>query len=72
MTSTLDHNMPIPPMNRARMTLYPWRTMAVGQSFFAPVSQVTASHWSRKTGCTYVTRAVVEDGIRGVRVWRTA
>ncbi len=59
---------------QGRPALYPWRTMEVGDSFFAPGKTTEAM---RKTGNRYrpmkfKRRTVFLCGIRGVRVWRIA
>jgi len=54
--------------------MYPWRQMAVGDSFFA-AGKTTES--MRKTGNWYrpmkfKRRSVIVGGVKGVRVWRIA
>ena len=68
----IEKDVPTPPANRSK---YPWRKMAVGDSFFAPAAlqRVIGSNASRvgkKLGRKYVTRVMTENGIEGVRVWR--
>lgn len=58
-----------------RPAKYPWRTMAVGESFFAPGRTATSLHGdARKYHRTIRIRArtVMVNGTRGVRVWRVA
>jgi hypothetical protein len=59
----------------ARPAKYPWRTMAVGESFFAAGRTPTSIHGDvRKYHRPLRVRArsVMINGIRGVRVWRIA
>lgn len=51
--------------------------MEIGSSFFVAGSDPTAISGSRsyqesKRGWKLVTRTVVENGVKGVRVWRVA
>lgn len=58
-----------------RPSKYPWRTMAVGESFFAPGRTSTSIHGDRRKYHSDIrirARAVVVRGVRGVRVWRIA
>ena len=73
----VQSGIPIPDINRnpptQRNSKYPWHTMNVGDSFFAPNVTVkgfagTAYSAGKRHGRTYVARTM--DG--GVRVWRTA
>lgn len=68
----IDKHVPMP----GKRNKYPWSELQPGDSFFVPGrevksfgSQVHAS--SVRTGHGYTTRTVVENGVRGVRVWRT-
>lgn len=85
MSVQIDKGVPIPRARGGRGAVWPWRKMDVGDSFFAagyasraesrspgqPV--LTVSHGARVVpGSRWAVRAVVEDGIAGVRVWRTA
>ncbi len=54
---------------------YPWNALGVGDSFFAPGRDVrtissSAGQAARRLHTRYTCRTVVEDGVRGVRVWR--
>ena len=86
MSAAIQTAVPIPPRGARGAThpnrKWPWVTMQIGDSFFAPgyrngqtckgsgpvmtttqaMKQVPGSHW--------LVRTVVEDGVRGVRVWR--
>lgn len=55
-----------------RRAVYPFRHMQVGDSFFAPVRKVCPATWSQVTGFKFSTAGWIEDGIKGVRVWRIA
>ena len=70
MTYELTDSIPAP-----RPTKYPFSEMAVGQSFFSPgegnATRTAASAWGTRTGAaSFRCRSVIEDGIRGTRVWR--
>lgn len=70
MTFKIDKDIPAP--DRAK---YPVRGMEVGDSFFVPSREPSARNSPQTAGRYYgfklVSRAVVEDGIEGVRIWRT-
>lgn len=69
-----------------RSEKYPWSVTPVGGSFFIPGGRVNSM--DARPGCTrivnpgnarktasgsrWVIRSVTEDGVNGVRVWRTA
>lgn len=71
---------PIPPVMTVRQytSKYPLRTMSPGDSFFvaagdkdiAKVQRAIASAAARQQ-VKVSTRKVVEEGIAGIRVWRT-
>ena len=62
------------PKKLGRPPKYPWRTMEVGDSFFAPRSghsirnDARASYSDKK----FKTKTVMLQGIVGTRVWRIA
>lgn len=66
----LEQNIPIPDRRPAR--IYPFRKMKVGDSFFvADISLVRIHAAARKYKDLRVTcRTLVENGVKGVRVWR--
>lgn len=80
----VDRGIPLPlPAKRGR-TKWPWATMAVGDSFFAPGYRTNSADGrddlpamaisriaGRFPGTEWAARAVVEAGVSGVRVWRT-
>jgi hypothetical protein len=51
-------------------TQYPWRNAEVGDSFFI-LGRNAVSNWTRKTGFEFVTHAVVERGVAGMRIEAT-
>lgn len=83
-----DIPVPSPRTNHAgpgRPSRYPWKTMAPGGSFFVPGAILGPSQ--RQPGETMIqvraallvvpgsvwrARSRIEDGVRGVRVWRVA
>lgn len=64
----VEKDVPIPP--RSRRTKYPWRSMEIGDSFFAKIKDTSAGplvqQAQKSTGFLFTTRRV--DG--GVRIWR--
>ena len=54
-----------------------WRKFQVGSSFFIPCLNPTTA-WKRvnravkKHGFIAIHKVVIEDGVRGIRVWRVA
>lgn len=60
------------PTPNKRLNRYPFSKMEVGDSFFAPhtpaASILTSARRHRPK--RFTTRSVVENGVRGVRVWR--
>jgi len=63
-----------------RPTIYPWRDLEVGQSFFVPcddkvarkrkMSSIVAQARNARTDIRLATRTVTEDGVIGLRAWR--
>ena len=71
----LDKHVPLPIGNprTGRKTCFPWRQCAIGDLWFmAGRTSVSLDYWKRNTGFEYVTRAVVERGVTGMRIWRSA
>lgn len=74
----IDKGVPIPTkMQLGRRSKYPFDLMEVGDSFFVPGRDgksfggtVTAAR-KRYTDLSFEMRTVKEDGVVGVRVWRT-
>lgn len=70
MAIAIQKNIPAPPINR--VSVYPFREMEVGDSFFVTGVPIAGIH-----GCArrhrpkrFACRTVCENGVRGVRVWR--
>jgi hypothetical protein len=66
---------PLPPAARGRISPYPWKTMGVGDSFFAPGrDSLPTSNWGLAlgNGAKFTTRSVTEHGVSGSRCWRVA
>jgi hypothetical protein len=76
MTFEIDKNVPLPPnAGKPGGGKYPWASMEIGDSFFAPgkVGARVATAGKRGGGQSKFTiRTVTENGVRGVRVWRIA
>lgn len=75
---TVESAIPLPPPSRSPgHGIYPFPLMSVGDSFFVAgkdEKQLGPSIRNHKlrTGRVFATRRVIEGGIKGVRVWRTA
>lgn len=82
----ITSGIPIPPIRRER-SKYPFRHMQVGDSFFVPaklknlqytqhlVASAGQQFPKKNPGCEtwkFATRQTEQDGMPGVRVWRTA
>lgn len=71
---TIDTGVPIPPTMACRAQR-PFRALAVGESFFVPGKtreQLGINRHHQRDGRRFATRRVIEDGIKGTRVWRIA
>ncbi len=66
------------PLNKRRSFSYPFETIKVGQSFFVPHPNGSAgiagslTYAKLKFKIELTARTLVENGVKGVRVWRTA
>lgn len=84
-TYTVQKNVPIPAKHtiRKRESKFPWKIMQPGDSFFAAgyvprqglgkgkvLSAVTGRQYH--PGSSWTIKAVIENGRKGVRVWRRA
>jgi hypothetical protein len=55
-----------------RPSRYPYRQLAVGESFFvANVVNLNTRSWAKTTGSTFTMRRVTENNEWGIRVFRT-
>jgi hypothetical protein len=66
----------VPVPKRGRVSRYPLRTMDVGESFFTPGKSTAAMcaavrRAAKDTDRDFTVRAVEENGLKGVRCWRT-
>ena len=73
----IERGIPVPPpSNPGRPSLYPFKAMQVGDSFFAPTIRHSirrnAYNHGVRLGTQYTTRFVTEKGVKGTRVWRIA
>lgn len=72
----VDKGLPIPAPRGGGARKYPFRELEVGDSFFIPGKtrqQLKASISNASCDCRrFVTRGVVEHGVKGLRVWRVA
>lgn len=72
----VDSNIPMPASKVGRPVLYPFKHLEVGESFFIPKSRRKIGSLimrnSRKLRRTFESRQWEQDGVQGIRVWRTA
>jgi len=61
------------PRRIGRPCVYPYRNMAIGQSFFVPErNHLNTTDWQFSTGFKFTASRCTESGVRGMRVWRIA
>jgi hypothetical protein len=75
--TALQKGVPIPPAQPKRTSKYPFTSMKVNDSFFTTGAMAASvQHLARRStkhlGWNFTSRAVTENGQRGVRCWRTA
>ncbi len=75
----IDKGVPMPkPRGGGRAPKWPVRDMQIGDSFFVPnktaanMSGVVNYARSMNKGWKFGMRIMIENGVKGVRVWRTA
>ena len=70
---TIERHLPIPDPRMGRRPTLPFQGMSVGDSFFTtdPTASTKAAYYKRKLGFSFVSRTQTENGVRGVRLWRT-
>ncbi len=72
MTFKIDKGIELPP-ERVKNS-YPWKELSIGDSFFVPNMRSGARQGlqsiSARHGIRIAVRSVVENGVKGVRVWR--
>jgi hypothetical protein len=71
----IDKNVPIP--KGRHNAKYPWKELEVGDSFFIPGKDAKSTSGIKRSaknsaGIDILTRAVTENGVNGMRVWRFA
>lgn len=73
MTIEVEKGVPIP-SKTAPHSKYPFSKMSIGDSFFAPVNTPriwgSISAYCKRHGGKFTARAVTENGVQGVRVWK--
>jgi len=72
---TVENGVPMVKVKQpGRPSKYPFDTMEIGQSFFAPGTRcatVVNAAWHQRPR-RFRCRAVVENGVKGTRCWRIA
>lgn len=76
----IDKKIPLPmPHSKGEGYKYAFATMKIGDSFWVPDDlhtrspQSSAYAYKRKhEGWNYTSRREMQDGVRGIRIWRTA
>ena len=69
----IEKGIEAPEKRQGREPKYPWKELTIGDSFFVCAGRYFASsanHAQKRYGVTLVTRTRVENGVKGVRVWR--
>lgn len=76
MTFKIETGIPLPKTRRATMR-YPYEALSIGDSFFVPDGKmntircdITRRHHLLKP-MRFTASSATEDGVSGVRVWRT-
>jgi hypothetical protein len=86
MTAVIEKNIPLPARANARKSVVPWASMKPGDSVFLPGYVQTGAQRKKGDetiislnyakvkvpGSAWACRVETKDGVRGVRVWRTA
>lgn len=72
----IQNNVPVPTL-KGRPKKYPLDTMEVGDSFFVATTTRSAlggpiTRCRRSKGYRFTVRVLEENGVRGLRIWRTA
>ncbi len=74
MNITIDSKVPIPAPKVGPLAKYPFKTLKVKDSFFVPDAnrslQVYAFNRAKQLGMQIATRTVVENEVKGLRIWR--
>lgn len=70
----IDRNIPLPTSGRGGVKKYPFGDMNIGDSCFiaGSTSGQMSSRVSYYRPKKFTIRTVIENGVNGVRVWRTA
>ena len=73
MTIKIDKGIPLPESWSRGNARYPWKDLAIGESFALPLPNSVAglvTHAGKQYGMKFVSRTVVENGVTVTRVWR--
>lgn len=72
----IDKGVPVPGRRHEILRRYPWRSMAIGDSFFVPNCPDTVrkgfSAAASAANIKIMSRTVRENDVSGIRVWRIA
>jgi hypothetical protein len=79
-TYAIQSGIPLPAAGVGKRSRFPFRSMAVGDSFFVPavdappktVRQAVRTQHQLHGGARYTSRECTELGVHGIRVWRTS
>lgn len=73
----VDKGVPLPDNASQGKRKYPWKSMAVGDSFFTPIAEGRTAINTQATliasgrrNFKLTTRTVTEGGVVGIRTWR--
>ena len=71
MQITIQRDIPAPGKGgEGRYVKYPFRAMDVGDSFFVPNGPINLYNSKAYLPKKFTRRTVVENGVKGIRVWR--
>lgn len=77
MTYQIEKHVPMPAAGLTGRCKYPWNSMAIGDSFFVPLSHLSRRDYRPKPGPREIARGwkfrslkTEENNVVGVRVWR--
>lgn len=73
----IEKNLPVPEVKTGRPPKYPFNTMQAGDSVFIEGATtkskeyVAAMAYNRRSDKQFCARTVEENGVKGLRIWRT-
>lgn len=72
----IEKGVPVEETGGGRRMKYPFAEMEIGDSFFVPKPpsslRQTVKDGGKRIGRTFVCGNAIKDGVKGMRIWRTA